>query len=286
MILGFLSECNNSRMAKQFYNHFHDLVLSGDPAVASLMETPDVWNLVLMTFSNFPDLVPDCPNVIGDMLSLSKDSPKESESRGEGVEPESDQESTSITNKDLSPLSEPQENTPRVPHRTPKPDVYTWSILLKIFMDHKQPRAAEKVIDLMTSNKVKPSIVTWSSLAVGYARMQDPKMTANAVDRLEKAGFNLNDITMRGLYAIHDRRVLLEAMKRKDDRKITATQTWVDTLKTNLREDMEDLEHSGGSNSGSKDEIEEKEMIINGFGAEGELGSDDFMKMEVKREDS
>jgi pentatricopeptide repeat protein len=147
--------------------------------------------MILLTFARFPDRLPDCPNLVGDMLALSKTSPKEPENRGEDCELESDQESTSIAHTDLSPLSDPQESSPRVPDWTPKPDVYTWSILLKIFMDHNQPKAAEKVIELMTSNNVKPNIVTWSILAAGYARLQDPTMTVDAVDRLNKQGSTL-----------------------------------------------------------------------------------------------
>jgi pentatricopeptide repeat protein len=282
MILGFLSECNNSGEAKQFYDHFQDLVLSRDPAVESLTATTHVWNMILLTFAKFPDRLPDCPNLVGDMLALSKTSPKEPESRGEDRKSESDKEGISITDTDLAPPSDPQESSPRVPDWTPKPDVYTWSILLKIFMDHNQPRAAEKVIELMTSNNVKPNIVTWSILAAGYARLQDPTMAVDAVDRLEKSGFSANDLTMRGLYRVRDRRVLIEAMKRKDARKITATQAWMDTLKRNLREGMED---DGDNIPESKDEAKEKEITVNEFRAEVEDEGDDFIKVEFEGED-
>jgi pentatricopeptide repeat protein len=282
MILGFLSECNNSGVAKQFYDHFQDLVVSRDPAVESLTAKTHVWNMILLTFAKFPDRLPDCPNLVGDMLALSKTSPKEPESRGEDRKSESDKEGTSINDTELAPLSDPQESSPRVPDWTPKPDVYTWSILLKIFMDHNQPRAAEKVIELMTSNNVKPNIVTWSILAAGYARLQDPTMTVDAVDRLEKAGFNANDLTMRGLYGVRDRRVLIEAMKRKDARKITATQAWMDTLKSNLREGMED---DGDNIPRSMDEAKEKEITVNEFRAEVEDEGDDFIKVEFEGED-
>jgi len=154
--------------------------------------------------------------------------------------------------------------------------------LLKIFMDHNQPRAAEKVIELMTSNNVKPNIVTWSILAAGYARLQDPTMTVDAVDRLENAGFNANDLTMRGLYRVRDRRVLIEAMKRKDARKITATQAWMDTLKSNL---SEGIERDGDNIPGSKDDAIEKEININEFGAGDEDEGDDFIKVGFEGED-
>jgi hypothetical protein len=149
-------------------------------------------------------------------------------------------------------------------------------------MDHNQPKAAEKVIELMTSNNVKPNIVTWSILAAGYARLQDPTMTVDAVDRLENAGFNANDLTMRGLYRVRDRGVLIEAMRRKDARKITATQAWMDTLKSNLSEGIED---DGDNIPGSKDEAKEKQTTINEFRVEDEDEGDDFIKVDFEGED-
>jgi hypothetical protein len=87
---------------------------------------------------------------------------------------------------------------------------------------------------------------------------------------------------MRGLYRVRDRRVLIEAMKRKDARKITATQAWMDTLKSNLSDGMED---DGDNIPGSKDEAEEHEITIKEFGAEDEDEGDDFIKVEFDGED-
>lgn len=95
----------------------------------------------------------------------------------------------------------------------PKPDVYTWSVLLKAFMDHGQPRAAEKVLTMMEERGVWPNQVTWSSLMIGYARMQDMSMTVDAVNRLQRSGFNLDMITMKGLAYFRNRRALIEALK-------------------------------------------------------------------------
>lgn len=106
-------------------------------------------------------------------------------------------------------------------HALMKPDVYTWSILLKIFMDHHQPRAAEKVLKMMIERGVAPNQVTWNSLACGYARMQDPTMTVDAIERLEQAGFEIDGHTMKGLEWIQNRRALIAAMKAKNRKSLT-----------------------------------------------------------------
>ncbi|KAG4443461.1 hypothetical protein IFR05_001031 [Cadophora sp. M221] len=98
----------------------------------------------------------------------------------------------------------------------PKPDIYTWSILLKIFMDQHQPRAAEKVLSMMRERGIEPSQVTWNKLALGYARMQDTTMTVDALRRLEETGLSADDYTMSAMGMIRNRRVLIDAMRRKD----------------------------------------------------------------------
>ena len=110
--------------------------------------------------------------------------------------------------------SNDQTSTPS--QHAPKPDVYTWSILLKIFMDQRQPRAAEKVLKMMQERGVTPNQVTWNSLALGYMRMQDSAMTVDAIERLEQAGLQLDHYTKQGLGWIRDRRALIELMKIKD----------------------------------------------------------------------
>ena len=98
----------------------------------------------------------------------------------------------------------------------PKPCVYTWSILLNIFMRHSQPLAAEKVLNLMLARDIRPSIVTWDNLISGYSRMQNPAMTADAVYRMEQAGFEKTERINIALAVMKDReRYWDEVMKRR-----------------------------------------------------------------------
>jgi pentatricopeptide repeat protein len=101
-----------------------------------------------------------------------------------------------------------------------KPSVRTWSILLKAFMDHNQPRAAEKVLTMMRRQGITPNQVTWNSLAIGYARLQDIPNTVDVIERFENEGWEVDDITIKGLQVIENREALMEALQEKDRRRI------------------------------------------------------------------
>jgi pentatricopeptide repeat protein len=96
------------------------------------------------------------------------------------------------------------------------PTVHTWSILLKAFMDHNQPRAAEKVLAMMQSRGITPNQVTWNTLLTGYARQQDVVSTVHALERLEGDGWKVDEVTMKGLQRLHNREALMLALQRKE----------------------------------------------------------------------
>jgi pentatricopeptide repeat protein len=194
-----------------------------------------------MAFGQSTTTLDWCPQIIGDMLSTSAKA-FSSQTVTEGANPTSEaiyeadrrtaaydaEQSSSHRNEKNAPtlqseltsnISASRNPIPTLssPYSTPMPDVYTWSILLHIFMKHGQARAAEKVLTMMEARGVIPNQVTWNSLAAGYARMQDIGMTVGVIDRLEKAGFQADQFTKSGIAQIRDRRALIEAMKAKED---------------------------------------------------------------------
>lgn len=110
----------------------------------------------------------------------------------------------------------PEQSSHNTSIRHCKPSVRTWSILLKAFMDQKQPRAAEKVLKLMRRQGIAPNLVTWNKLVTGYARMQDIPNTVNAISRLEDEGWEADPFTMSGLGRIVNREALWQALREKD----------------------------------------------------------------------
>jgi pentatricopeptide repeat protein len=266
MITAFVQGLQNPWSVRHFHDHFRNLLSTGDPVVADLIRTTNVWNSILMAFGKFSDTLEDCLTVIGDMLapikavSMNASSPPTTHIEPESA-PGSDHVSepqylssivggpeaesptvpleplnSSIPTQDCTPqqLETPEEH-PRTPYIPPKPDIYTWSTLLKVFMDQQQTRAAERVLTMMQEKGVQPNIVTWNTLAVGYARLQDTEMTVDVISRLEKSGLKPDDITKTSLHKIRDRRGLLAAVKRKEQSVLNPGESSPDQLQDDIR---------------------------------------------------
>ncbi|KAI6248633.1 hypothetical protein HI914_03576 [Erysiphe necator] len=230
MITGFLAIVD-SIGAKNFYENFKNLVLTGHPAVASLVRTTYIYNVILMCFYKFEDRAKDAPDVIANMLSYDKENNIKDKSS----------ETTSIASADhKTPKNNSNVNfSGVVPHSPAKPDVYTWSILVKIFMRLRLTRSAEKVLGMMVRRNIQPEMVTWTSLIAGYARMQDPIMTANAVNRFEEAGFESDDYILRVLSKVWQQKTLINEMEFPRSQKIKpVSPEWIDDLKDNLAVDI------------------------------------------------
>lgn len=209
MITAYLSAIGNAESALRFYHHFRDLVYKGDPAVETLTSTTHIWDAILMTFGRFPELVNECAHLIGDMASPTEMPLNSMPAPLDGL--------SSTSNPTTSSLH----TEPSLPsHGTPKPSLYTWSILLKIFMDNKQPLAAEKVLSMMQERDITPSIITWNTLTHGYVNVQDTDMVADAVNRLEEANFQVDESTLNTLNKLHKRRRFLEVLEEKKKRRL------------------------------------------------------------------
>ena len=238
MLTALLRECNEPARIVQLYNHFCDLLQAGDRIAAELAKSTHVYNIILMALGRFPDTLALCPRLIGEMLSQNS------------TRHSSDDDTNAAPVVEPNPESLPVTNTRRF---YPKPDIHTWSILLKIFMDHEQPRAAEKVLLMMEERQVWPNQVTWNSLIVGYARMQDMSMTVHAVDRLKRSKFDLDETTMKGLSFFQNRRALIEAMRASEARDPGRSRTKrpvaigmaVSALNKTLKMVSDGMEHSG-----------------------------------------
>lgn len=110
----------------------------------------------------------------------------------------------------------------RPPIRHPRPSVYTWSILTKAFMSNRLPQEAEHILKLMQVNGVKPNIVTWNTLAAGYAKLGNTKQAVETMRRLEGAGFKNDDWTMRAFSYISDKAGAIRLMEQKvEENKLT-----------------------------------------------------------------
>lgn len=137
------------------------------------------------------------------------------------VEGEATNEAESVFDAILSNVGDnPPEARPPIRH--PRPSVHTWSILIKAFMSNRKTQEAEHILKLMQVHGVKPNIVTWNTLAAGYARLGNTKQAVEAMSRLEAAGFKSDDWTMRAFSYISDKAKAISLMEAKvEENKLT-----------------------------------------------------------------
>jgi pentatricopeptide repeat protein len=276
MISAFLYGLRDAWAVKQFYNHFRLLMSTSDPAIADFLETTHIWNSILLALGKFPDTLGDCTAIVGDMLAPStvgKDplasqiEPESSliggtfkaQSRVEGSENDIEISKSqrlvdsNPTQYSLPQLSETLEEESRRPHIPPKPDVRTWSILLKIFMNQHQTRAAAKVFTMMQEKGIEPNFVTWTSLVNGYARLQDTKNTVDVISRMERSGLEVDLQPLTLMFKISKRSGLLEAMRRRRNMELNPGAEFLDLLQNDMR-NLRDEEQSHETNIASDGE--------------------------------
>lgn len=259
MITAFLYGLPNALAVKQFYDHFRLLISTGDPNIAGFLGTTHIWNSVLLALSKFPNTLSDCTAIIGDMLASGTAVTVDEDPAADQIEPESatggDLEPPSIDkgykdNIEISTLQpivgstpiqdslpqhlETQRGRPRRPHIPPKPNVQTWSILLKIFMGQHQTRAAEKVLTMMQEKGVEPNFVTWTTLANGYARQQDTKNTVDVLSRMQRSGVEADVQWLLSMFMVRNRDGLREAMRRTS-RTLNPGAEFLDQLQNDMK---------------------------------------------------
>jgi pentatricopeptide repeat protein len=210
MLIALLRGFTNPNITPAWYEQFRKLVLDGHPDVMPLAESTHIYDAVIMSLGRWPGTLHLCTKVISDMFA----------SYGENQNIDVQQADASPLSGDAVASSEQEELFTDSPFKHCQPSVRTWSILVKIFMDHQQPRAAEKVLSMMRSRGIAPNQVTWNSLAVGYARMQDISGTVNTIERLEHEGWVVDDVTMKGLQWIENQGALTQALQQKDSRRV------------------------------------------------------------------
>ena len=146
------------------YNLYYQHVKENHPLIAPLAQNDIVANSFILAFGKNPSTLQHCTTVIRHMLELS------------------------------SPNFLAFGSIPYA-----APTTQTWSILVAAYFRHHQRRPAEKVLDMMRERGIHRDIVTWNTLIMGYARMQDVHAAVDAVERMKAAGFEVDSFTVKGL---------------------------------------------------------------------------------------
>jgi len=187
MFIGLLYGFTEAGQVVQAYSHFRSLLSHGDPDLVARLHQSHIYDCFLMRFGKFSETVDKCPKVVEDMLTSSK-SKLPSISRNE--------------NEDF--------------YLNLVPTVYTWNILLQVYASRGQMNAGRRVLEIMQDRGIKPTEVTWATLATGYSWIQDIPGTLEAVDQLAKLGFSDYPVGVHALNKIKDTRALYAIMETRE----------------------------------------------------------------------
>lgn len=178
MILAYVRLHQGSLGLIRNYNLYYLHVQENHPLIAPLAQADIVANSFILAFGKNLGTLQHCTTVVRHMLEFS--SPK-------------------FATFDSVPYT--------------APTVRTWSILVAAYFRNRQPRAAEKVLDMMRERGIHGDKVTWNTLVSGYAGLRDVSAAVDSVKKMEAAGFEVDTYTTKGLgkLSIWDR--LTKALK-------------------------------------------------------------------------
>ncbi|KAI9849255.1 MAG: hypothetical protein M1837_004714 [Sclerophora amabilis] len=215
MIMAFIRHCKDIADLYTFYQRWKRLVHEGHPQIAPLASASEhISNLFIHTLGRSRDTLHLCPMVLTDMIhSLPKPDPRTVEDAAWDCShpsasrdgPEADKSSDTSTDRPLFS----------------QPTTQTFTILLSSYLRHRQFRAAEKVLSIMTSRGALPNQVTWNALINGYASVQDAKGAVRTLKRMEKDGWGGDSYTMRALGRIRRRQDLVREFEQAEEETAT-----------------------------------------------------------------
>ncbi|KAH0543608.1 hypothetical protein FGG08_002046 [Glutinoglossum americanum] len=179
MVIAYLHLRNHPNLTPKLYAHYRKLVSEGNhQLVTQLTETTHIQDAFLLALGNHSQTLHLCTSIIKDMLE---------------------------------PLPYPASFKPA------RPSVRTWSILVRSYMRHNQPAAAEKVIQMMERQGMQPNLVTWNTLLSGYATLQEVHKVVEVTDRMKERGFDGDGRTLEGLGKVLNRPKLMAALQGREE---------------------------------------------------------------------
>lgn len=82
----------------------------------------------------------------------------------------------------------------------PYPSVYTWTILMQGFRNHRMPSAARTVLKMMVQEgHVQPTLVTWNTLVGAYARVGNVQDAVKTLRYIEGSGLQPDQSTVQAM---------------------------------------------------------------------------------------
>ncbi|KAK2040225.1 pentatricopeptide repeat domain-containing protein [Colletotrichum somersetense] len=207
MFLAYVKSLSQPINLISLYAYFRQLISNGNPVATNfvLEKGTFVYDVIIKALCEFPGMLRAALDIIGDMLKHTL------EERSKSI---SASEESAASAAAVVPLS------PSPPPLHPAPSVFTWSILLHGFLSHKEKGSGERILAMMRQHGVEPNLVTWNTLVSGYAKSQDVNKTVHSLQRLEAAGYEADDYTLRAFSNLVNREAALRKMEDTIDKKM------------------------------------------------------------------
>ncbi|TQN74885.1 Protein Rf1 [Colletotrichum shisoi] len=190
------------------YAYFRQHVSNGSPLVTHFVREKGtfVYDAIIKALCESPGMLRAALDIIGDMLKHT-------------LEERSKLASPAENSTVAATSSPPPPPPPPPPPLHPPPSVYTWSILLNGFISHKEKDPGERILAMMRQHNVEPNIITWNTLIAGHAKNQDVNKTVHSLQRLEAAGYEADDYTLRAFAKLVNREAALRKMEQTIERR-------------------------------------------------------------------
>ncbi|WYZ41869.1 hypothetical protein EsH8_V_000764 [Colletotrichum jinshuiense] len=201
MFIAYVKSLTQPISLISLYAYFRQLISNGSPVATNFVQEKGtfVYDVIIKALCESPGMLRAALDIIGDMLKHTLEERSKSDSAAR------------------HPLDEAVA-VPSPLH--PAPSVFTWSILLHGFMFHKEKGSGERILAMMRQHGIEPNLVTWNTLVAGHARNQDVNKTVHSLQRLEAAGHEADDYTLRAFSKLVNREAALRKMEKTiDDRK-------------------------------------------------------------------
>lgn len=195
LMINIAIKCRADRVWS-LYERWKELLEQGHPDFVRVAKSGTaVMDAFIKKLGEHPKTLPLCMHVMTDMLAAQE---TWSPDGGNVTDPELVAEKRTLkhANRNLTtgkvdlPSLQPVSAAQKLPFA--KPSVKTWTVLLQAFMEQGQPKAARRVLDMMTARGVVPDQVTWEQLVLGHANMKDEEATVDAMVKAGNAGFSID----------------------------------------------------------------------------------------------
>ncbi|KAK2056562.1 pentatricopeptide repeat domain-containing protein [Colletotrichum caudatum] len=205
MFLAYVKSLSQPINLISLYAYFRQLISNSNPVTTNfvLEKGTFAYDVIIKALCEYPGMLRAALDIIGDMLKHTLEERSKSISASE--EPAA--EAAAAAPLSPSPLH-------------PAPSVFTWSILLHGFLSHKEKGSGERILAMMRQHGVEPNLVTWNTLVSGYAKSQDVNKTVHSLQRLEAAGYEADDYTLRAFSNLVNREAALRKMEDTIDKKM------------------------------------------------------------------